>query len=163
MNDKISSAPGTVQDDLAFMRDLAERGQRGSITGGSVFVAGGVLYGVQCLFHWAQLKGWIDPPGPVSLLFGQGEPADRAAERDIGRRAGRNAYIAVLSVLWAVPFLVAVSELGPNLAMVAAVGAMGLAEIVRHASCLAYRGLDPRRLGSERNQRALVGQAEALP
>lgn len=72
MNDKTTMDPNSVQADLAFMRDLAERGQRGSITGGSVFVAGGVLYGVQCLFHWSQLKGWIDPPGPVSLLFAAG-------------------------------------------------------------------------------------------
>ena len=65
MNDKIIAA----QDDLAFLRELAERGQRGSITGGSVFVAGGVLYGVQCLYHWAQMRGWIDPPDIVNLVF----------------------------------------------------------------------------------------------
>ena len=65
MNDKITAAQG----DLAFMRELAERGQRGSITGGSLFVAGGVLYGIQCFFHWLELRGLIDPPGPVTLLF----------------------------------------------------------------------------------------------
>ena len=69
MNDESTMAPNSVRDDLAFLRDLAERGQRGSIAGGSVFVAGGVLYGVQCLFHWAQLRGWIDPPDVVGLVF----------------------------------------------------------------------------------------------
>ena len=68
MNEKIT----TAHDDLAFMRELAERGQRGSITGGSLFVAGGLLYGLQCLYHWLQLRGVIDPPGPVNLLFAIG-------------------------------------------------------------------------------------------
>jgi len=65
MTDKIS----TAQDDLAFMRRLAEQGSRGAVAGGWVFVAGGVLYGVQCLYQWAQLRGVIDPPWPVTLTF----------------------------------------------------------------------------------------------
>ena len=62
----------TTQEDLAFLRDLAERGQRGSITGGSAFLAGGLLYGIQCLYHWLGLRGWIDPPEVVNLLFAAG-------------------------------------------------------------------------------------------
>ena len=92
-------------------------------------------------------------------IFGRGQPADREAERDIGRRAGRNAYIAILSVLWAAPFLLAIPVVGVNLTIVACVAAMGLAEIVRYASCLAYRSL-----GVGRNHRAVMAeQAEAAP
>lgn len=72
MNDKTDSVPKGVHDDLAFMRELAERGQRGSIAGGSLFLAGGLLYGVQCLFYWAELSGLIEPTGPVELLFAFG-------------------------------------------------------------------------------------------
>lgn len=72
MNDKTDSVPKGVHDDLAFMRELAERGQRGSITGGSVFVAGGLLYGIQCLYHLIQLRGWIAFPDIVNLLFSAG-------------------------------------------------------------------------------------------
>lgn len=70
MNDEITrEAPTTVEDDLAFIRGLSERSGRGSITGGSIFVAGGLLYGLQCLYHWGQLQGWIDLPDAFELAF----------------------------------------------------------------------------------------------
>lgn len=73
MNDKTDTVPKGVpqgvHDDLAFMRDLAERGQRGSITGGSLFLAGGLLYGVQCLYYWAELGGLFDGPAVVDMAF----------------------------------------------------------------------------------------------
>lgn len=88
----------------------------------------------------------------ASLALGKTTPEDREIERDIGRRAGRNAYVTTLSVLWAVPFLPAVPGIGVNLTIVACVGLTGLAEGVRYGSKLAYRGLGP-----ARNQRALAG------
>ena len=87
----------------------------------------------------------------AGLALGKAAPEDRETEREIGRRAGRNAYIATLSMLWVVPFLLAVPQIGVNLTIVACVGLMGLAEAVRYGSKLAYRGL-----GLVRNQRALA-------
>lgn len=68
MNDEIQSA----RDDLAFIRALSERSGQGSITGGSVFLAGGVLYGLQCLYHWGQLKGWVNLPDIIDLSVAVG-------------------------------------------------------------------------------------------
>jgi len=42
-----------VQDDLAYMRALAEEGRRAPLLGGSVLVAGGLIYGVAAIVHWA--------------------------------------------------------------------------------------------------------------
>lgn len=57
----------TASDDLAFMKSVVERGGRAQMTGGSLYVAAGLLYGGQTLFHYGQLKGWVRVPGPVSL------------------------------------------------------------------------------------------------
>ncbi len=65
----------TAQDDLAFMRSLVEHGGRAGTSGGSVFLAAGLLYGLQCLFHWGQMRGWIDAPDLVNLLFSAGPTA----------------------------------------------------------------------------------------
>ena len=58
------------EDDLAFMRSIVEGG------GGSVpmtlavcYLAGGLLYGLQCLFHLGQVFGIIDWPDLANLLF----------------------------------------------------------------------------------------------
>ncbi|MBP6545971.1 MAG: hypothetical protein KA220_04575 [Phenylobacterium sp.] len=65
MNDKAN----TAHEDLAFMRNLVEQGNRSQLTGGSLFFAGGMLYGFQTLFHWVEFKGWIDPPPAVQLAI----------------------------------------------------------------------------------------------
>ena len=49
----------TIRDDLAFMRSLAESGGRTQWAGGAIFVAGGTLYGLQCLVQWTQAAGLI--------------------------------------------------------------------------------------------------------
>lgn len=52
----------TVQDDLAFLRGLAEGGnERGGlgVPGGALYGSAGVLYGVQTLFYFAQEKGLV--------------------------------------------------------------------------------------------------------
>jgi hypothetical protein len=56
------------QDDLAFMRNLVEQGGQARLAGGSIFFVGGVLYGAQCLYHWAQMHG-IGFPEPWNLTF----------------------------------------------------------------------------------------------
>lgn len=64
----MSTAPQDLQQDLAFMRALAE----GSVSRhqpqfGAVYLAAGLCYGAQCLFGWGQYMGWIRLSGPVSL------------------------------------------------------------------------------------------------
>jgi len=86
----------------------------------------------------------------VALLFGKGAKPDPELERAIGWRAARNSLIAVMSILWALPFLAALPD-AQVLTVHAVVGLLGLSEIVAHVSRLAYRGL-----GSGRNQRALA-------
>ncbi len=66
-NPAANAAPDSVQDDLAFMRNLVEQGSRSQLTGGSVFFAGGLLYGFQTLYHWGQYRGWINPPDVLNL------------------------------------------------------------------------------------------------
>lgn len=133
------------------------------------FIGLTLLYGY---FVFSVIEGGLDQPGLIGrtlgfyvltalvmalvqiiagLALGKAAPEDRETEREIGRRAGRNAYIATLSMLWVVPFLLAVPQIGVNLTIVACVGLMGLAEVVRYGSKLAYRGL-----GLVRNQRALA-------
>jgi hypothetical protein len=63
-----ASAPSSAQDDLAFMRNLVEQGGKAQMTGGSLFFVGGLLYGVQCLYHWGQMHGF-GLPEPWNLTF----------------------------------------------------------------------------------------------
>ena len=58
----------TARDDLAFLRNVVDQGGRAGTTGGALFLAGGVLYGLQCLWHWIDLKGLPDAPPLVDLL-----------------------------------------------------------------------------------------------
>jgi hypothetical protein len=43
--------------DLAFMKALVDEGGRSQMTGGAIFLAAGLLYGLQCLVHWTQMTG----------------------------------------------------------------------------------------------------------
>lgn len=65
MDAKIQAA----QDDLAFLRGLVESSSRSPMPGGAVFLAGGMLYGFQTLFHWGQATSWVKPPPLVALFF----------------------------------------------------------------------------------------------
>ena len=52
----------TVQDDLAFLRGLADgAGERGGlgVSGGALYGSAGVLYGLQTLFYFAQERGVV--------------------------------------------------------------------------------------------------------
>jgi hypothetical protein len=86
----------------------------------------------------------------VALVFGHEPKGDPELERIVGWRAGRNALVAVVSLLWALPFLAALPD-AQVLTVHAAVGLLGLSQIVGHASSILYRGL-----GAGRNQRALA-------
>lgn len=62
-----------VQDDLAFLRSLAEGPPLRWELFGQTYLMAGLVYGAQCLFHWCQLQGWIvlapQPALIVSLSF----------------------------------------------------------------------------------------------
>jgi hypothetical protein len=59
----------TAQTDLAFLRSIVEGRGRPPITLAICYLAGGVLYGLQCLFHIGQMLGWVKWPGLASLVF----------------------------------------------------------------------------------------------
>lgn len=55
--------PNSPEDDLAFMRSIVEGGWRPPLTLAVCYLAGGLLYGLQCLFHVGQVTGlirWLD-------------------------------------------------------------------------------------------------------
>jgi hypothetical protein len=55
--------------DLAFMKALVEEGGRAQMTGGAVFLAAGLLYGLQCVVHWTQIVGITRFSDPFMLAF----------------------------------------------------------------------------------------------
>ena len=57
------------EDDLAFMRSIVEGGGRPPMTLAVCYLAGGLLYGLQCLFHVGQATGLIDWPDLANLAF----------------------------------------------------------------------------------------------
>jgi hypothetical protein len=60
----------TIQDDLAYMRALAQEGRRAPLLGGSVLIAGGLIYGGAALAHWMIAAGVLDvPPISYSVLW----------------------------------------------------------------------------------------------
>ena len=61
--------PTSPQDDLAFMRSIVAGGGRTSMTLAICYLAGGLLYGLQCLFHVGQVTGLIRWPELANLIF----------------------------------------------------------------------------------------------
>ena len=57
------------EDDLAFMRAIVEGGGRPPMTLAICYLAGGLLYGLQCLFHVGQVIGLIRWPDLANLAF----------------------------------------------------------------------------------------------
>jgi hypothetical protein len=61
--------PPSIEADLAFLRSIVEGGGKPSITMAIVYLAGGLLYGLQCLFHIGQIIGVVNWPGLANLAF----------------------------------------------------------------------------------------------
>jgi hypothetical protein len=57
------------EDDLAFMRAIVDGGGRPPMTLAVCYLAGGLLYGLQCLFHLGQAIGLIRWPDLATLAF----------------------------------------------------------------------------------------------
>ena len=65
--------PSTAEADLAFMRALVDGGKQPALMAGpSIYLAAGLLYGAQCLYHLIELLTPIDWPGPLSLAVAIG-------------------------------------------------------------------------------------------
>ena len=56
-------------DDLAFMRSIVEGDARVPMTLAVCYLAGGLVYGVQCLFHLGQVFGLIRLPELANLII----------------------------------------------------------------------------------------------
>lgn len=66
-------SPATAEADLAFMRALVDGGKQPTLMAGpSIYLAAGLLYGAQCLYHLVELLTPIDWPGPLSLAVAIG-------------------------------------------------------------------------------------------
>ena len=61
--------PHSPEDDLAFMRSIVEGGGRPPLALAICYLAGGLLYGLQCLFHVGQAMGLIRWPDLATLAF----------------------------------------------------------------------------------------------
>lgn len=59
----------SAEADLAFMRSIVEGGGRPPLTLAVCYLAGGLLYGLQCLFHVGQIVGLIRWPDLANLIF----------------------------------------------------------------------------------------------
>jgi hypothetical protein len=59
----------TPEADLAFMRSIVEGGGRPPMTLAVCYLAGGLLDGLQCLFHVGQVIGLIRWPDLANLIF----------------------------------------------------------------------------------------------
>lgn len=61
----------TPEADLAFLRSIVQGGSnpRATLTLGVAYLAGGLLYGLQCLFHIGQMWGVIRWPDLANLAF----------------------------------------------------------------------------------------------
>ena len=59
----------SAEEDLAFMRSIVEGGGRPPMTLAVCYLAGGLLYGLQCLFHIGQATGLIRWPDLANLVF----------------------------------------------------------------------------------------------
>jgi hypothetical protein len=64
-----SARAQSAEADLAFMRSIVEGGGRPPLTLAVCYLAGGLLYGLQCLFHVGQAIGLIRWPDLANLAF----------------------------------------------------------------------------------------------
>lgn len=67
----IDKSRSTPEADLAFLRSIVQGGgsAKATLTLSVAYLAGGLLYGLQCLFHIGQMVGWIRWPDLANLAF----------------------------------------------------------------------------------------------
>jgi hypothetical protein len=59
----------SAQDDLAYMRTVVEQGGRPRMAGALIYMAAGLIYGVETLVHWGQSINLIRLSMPATLTF----------------------------------------------------------------------------------------------
>lgn len=59
-----------LQADLAFVKALVSEGARVRLSGGTLYLAGGVCYGLQCLAQWVHMAGFADIGDLGNLIAG---------------------------------------------------------------------------------------------
>lgn len=64
----ITSHTNSAEEDLAFLRSIVEGDGKSLKKNGVVFLAGGLLYGLLCLFGLSELIGVVQWPDPVYLI-----------------------------------------------------------------------------------------------
>ena len=70
MTEKHADAGRDIQADLAFVKALVTEGGRMRISGGALYLAGGVCYGLQCIVQWVHLAGIVNIGGWGNLIAG---------------------------------------------------------------------------------------------
>jgi len=68
----MNAEQGRAIDDLAFLRALADGGGDSQAATGAGLLAGGALYGLQCLIFAAQAYGWLQFDELGGMIFGIG-------------------------------------------------------------------------------------------
>jgi hypothetical protein len=126
----------SVQDDLAFMRALVEARDNAQRPFGEVYLAAGLIYGVQMVLHAAQGLGVLPASKAVALVVGLGPTVVFLAIltwilRDEARRQGRGQPVAMVSRATQAVF----GAVGlANVALAATIGAAAL----RHHSLVIW-------------------------
>ncbi|MGN6208766.1 hypothetical protein [Asticcacaulis sp.] len=59
-----------IQSDLAFVKALVSEGARVRISGGALYLTGGLCYGLQCIVQWIHLAGIVNIGGIGNLIAG---------------------------------------------------------------------------------------------
>ena len=59
-----------IQSDLVFVKALVSEGARARVSGGALYLTGGVCYGLQCLVQWVHLAGIVNIGAIGNLLAG---------------------------------------------------------------------------------------------
>ena len=104
----LDSGPNTAEADLAFMRALADGGrQPTAMAGPSIYLAAGLLYGAQCLYHLLEIVTPIRWPGLMSLAVAIGVNAifftllTIVLIRERGRRLGGSGVSRAINAMFA--------------------------------------------------------------
>jgi hypothetical protein len=103
----------TLQDDISFLKALAVEGPTPAVTGGSILIAAGGVYGAASLVHWSMAEGLVPVPTPWAfpILWGGATVVFLTALTVIKRRigeakpvgaAGRASATAWAGVAWAI-------------------------------------------------------------